>query len=118
MTPSTSQLLDVASTELACTKHLREALVNLRHKGKPTFSSKPVPYAKEELSVLKGVVYFQDLHYPELRELYVRCLLKQLKSEPTVACYKKQIGLFAQLNSSTKSMMLRAALPDAAHCFT
>jgi hypothetical protein len=97
MTPSSSQLLDVASTELACTKHLREALVNLRHKGQPTlnFSSESVPYAKEELSVLKGVVYFPDLHYPELRELYVRCLLKQLKLKPAIACYKKQIGLFA-----------------------
>jgi hypothetical protein len=118
MTPSPSQPLDVASTELACTEHLREALDTLRHKGQPSFLSESIPYAKDALSVLKGVVYFQDLHYPELREFYAQCLLKQLKKEPAVACYKEQIGLFAQLNSSTKSMMLRAALPYATHCFT
>jgi hypothetical protein len=68
---------------------------------------------------LKGVVYFQDLlGYPALREQYVHGLMSQLKSKTTIACYKEQMGLFDQLNSSTKSMMLRAALPYAAKCFT
>jgi hypothetical protein len=68
--------IDVASTACACTAHLDSALQKL------SLLNGQKAFAENELSLLKGVVFFQKLpHFPKLREKYVRAFLVHLDPE-------------------------------------
>jgi hypothetical protein len=103
--------IDVVSTACACTAHLDSVLPKLD-------LQKGTAFAKDELSHLKGVIFFQKLpHYTNLREKYVRALLAYLQFKHGHSYYQAQLDLFGQLNSCTKSMMLNMVLPTAHDCF-